>query len=154
MYNAINHEWEWIFDNLIEKNPQYRETIVMINGKSEFTGCFRKYPIHYLFYLEGEWRYVSDLSCKNPSFADVISEAALEPNPFDYKKQCTVDVTKATKIFSLILNCNEVCDVSRYWEHVCFLVKYDRETNVLEICDKNSALIEFHELLQASKDFE
>lgn len=39
-----------------------------------------------------------------------------------------------------------------HWEHICFLAKYDRETNILEICEQNKAVIEFHELLQASKD--
>lgn len=140
------------YQYLIETSERFKETRVDINGRNNFTGCYRRYPIHFLFHIDGEWKYIHNNSCKNPSCISLLSEAVLEPEPFDFNKQCHVDVSGADKVFVLVLDCDETCDVSKYWEHVCFLAKYDKESNVLEICDKDWGLLEFHELLQQSTD--
>ena len=63
------------------------------------------------------------------------------------------DTSVVEKVFALVLNTDEICDAMEYWKYIAFYMKYDRHSNVVEICEKNSAMIEFHRALQESVDF-
>lgn len=63
-------------------------------------------------------------------------------------------MSAAEKVFAIVLNCDEICDVRKYWERVAFVAKYDKADGVLEICDVSRGVQEFHELLQQSEDLD
>ena len=80
-----------------------------------------------------------------------MREVLFAVEPFDSGRQCRIDVSDATKIFCMVLDYG-VSDVRRYWEHICFIAKYDIPEKLVEICDINSGVREFHRLLQQSSD--
>lgn len=145
------------FEWALEECPELAEVKVMVNGFNEFSSgayrSYRRYPMHMLFNIDGKWKYVCNNSVKWPNFIELLKECILQPEPYNYDKQCDIDVSSARKIFTLVLDCDEVCNATSYWKYVCFIAKYDRETKILEICDKNKGLLEFHELFQLSEDF-
>ena len=143
-------EFEW--DYVKKEHPEYNGIRIFLNGKTNFNGYYRKYPIHYLFLIDEKWNYISYNSDKNPSFIELLMNAVLNPLPYEYKKQNALDISGVEQIFAMVLDCNETCDVTEYWKHICFLVKYDIGKGILEICDEKEGLWEFHELLQQSVD--
>lgn len=141
------------YEYFIEEHPFFLNTRVLVNGVNKFTSCMRRYPIHYLFHIDGAWKYVSSNSCKWPNAIEILEEAALAPYFLgDLSDELGVKNFHYDKVFSLVLNCDEICEAEKYWEYVCFFAKYDKNTNFLEICDKDKGLLEFHELLQQSED--
>ena len=140
-------------DEDVARAPDVR---VLVNGKNNFTNTFRKYPIYGLFYMEGEWRYANWMSVKYPTLAELLEDAVFCDEVMDMNgdilRQGRTDVSAAEKVFALVLDCDEICDARRYWETVAFVAKYDRADGVLEICDINRGVLEFHELLQQSGD--
>lgn len=127
---------------------------VLVNGKNNFDGTWRKYPIHALFWIEGKWRYAASLSVKNPTLGELLEDAVFCDAVWDLNgdgKERT-DVSAAEKVFALVLDCDETCDVRKYWEQAAFVAKYDKAGGVLEICDLAESVLEFHELLQQSGD--
>ncbi len=127
---------------------------VLVNGKNNFDGTWRKYPIHALFLIEGKWRYAASLSVKNPTLGELLEDAVFCDEVMDMNGdgRGQTDVSAAEKVFALILDCDEICDVRKYWERVACVVKYDKAGGVLEICDIAGGVLEFHELLQQSGD--
>lgn len=137
--------------NIIKENPEYRNNIyVQVNGENRFTGCFRRYPIHYLYEIGGEWKYICHNSVKNPSLLELFDEIFFENERTKDGKQ--IDVSNAERLMVLVLDCNETCDAREYWKHVAFVAKYDKDKGIIEICDMEKGILEFHELLQKSKD--
>ena len=140
-----------VYEHLLEEHPEIKDTKIIINGENYFNSGWYPYPIHYLFLLDNEWRYVQENSVKWPSMAEILSEAFFEPDIFDSEQDCW-KISGAEKIFVLVLNCDELCDVKEYWNHVAFVAKYEKGDNRIEICDLNKGILEFHNLLQKSKD--
>ena len=127
---------------------------VLVNGKNNFDGLYRKYPIHILFYMEGKWRYAEELSVKNPTLGELLENAVFCDEVMNSRGDGWISVSAAEKVFALVLDCDERCDVRKYWETVAFVAKYDKAGGVLEICDINRGVLEFHELLQQSEDLD
>lgn len=132
----------------LEKMPEIRDITVKLNDFYEFGSGFRNYPMHMFFYIDEKWRYVYSFPVKNPNVFEILKACILQPSPLDY------DVSAATKIFVLVFNRNGCYWAREYWEYVGFIAKYDKETKILEFCDKNQGLIEFHDIFQQSVDFE
>lgn len=42
--------------------------------------------------------------------------------------------------------------IMEYWKYVAFVAKYDLEENVMEICDKNKGIYDFHNILQCATE--
>lgn len=147
---SLGKESQERYEEVIEINPMFKDTTIIVCEEA-FGAFYRSYPIHSLLEVNGEWKYAASNSFKNPSYFDLIEDAVLRPCVLEREDG---EEVKATKIFSLILDCNGVCRADRYWEHVAMLVKYDKEKNEIEICEKNKAILEFHELLQQSTDLE
>lgn len=140
------------FAGLCEKNPALKETMYIQNGKNNFNeSSYRCYPLHMLLFINGEWKYHSTFSYKWPTFIDLLNEAVLNPETHFSKMQKDL-ISSATKIFTLVLNADEVCNVREYWKYMCCIIKYDKEANTVELCNKDEGLLEFHRLLQESTD--
>lgn len=45
-----------------------------------------------------------------------------------------------------------ICNARKYWEHVSFVGKYDKENKRIIILDQNQGILEFHNILQNSMD--
>ena len=125
---------------------------VIVNGKNEFSGIFRRYPVHYLYEIDGEWKYIHNNSIKYPSLMELFDEIFFSSERFDFDYQKFIEVSKSKKVFVMVLDCNEVCNVKEYWKYVAFVAKYDKELKVIEICDQAKGILEFHKLLQKSTD--
>lgn len=137
--------------NIIKENPEFGKGIyVKVSGENRFTGCFRRYPIHYLYEIGGKWKYFSENSFKYPSLLELFDKIFFENEKSNGKNQ--VDVSAAERLIVLVLNCDEICDVREYWKHVAFVAKFDKDTGIIEICDMEKGILEFHELLQKSED--
>lgn len=132
--------------------PDLNQVMVRVNGSIKSFNLFRRYPIHYLFHMKDEWKYISNNSVKNPTLLELLMDAVLAPKPFDYNLQKEVDISSADKIFVLVLNCNEICNARRYWDFINFIAKYDMKSKCLEICNANETIYEFHKCLSESTD--
>lgn len=123
-------------------------------GTFEF-GSFRKYPLYHVFEYEGKFYFGERLTVKYPDAVEMLLEVSchLDSCEEDFVNEAAAEITHgATRILTMVLNCNEVCDTTRYWEHVAFVAMYDRSKNTVEICDTNSGIKMFHEWLQQSED--
>ncbi len=120
---------------------------VIVNGKNFFNEAYRRYPIHQLLLINGEWKYQSFCSIRYSNFSELI-EQILRPEEGIEEK----DFNSIEENFALVLNCDETCEAEKYWEHICFFVRYTPKKKTIEICDQGKALLEFHELLQKSTD--
>lgn len=121
---------------------------VLVNGENFFDGQYRRYPIHQLNRINGEWKYYTVNSIKNCIFPELLREIIYPEYEMEEK-----DISRIEEIFAMVLNCDETCDAEHYWEHICFFVKYTPGTKTIEICNRGKALLEFHELLQKSTDY-
>ena len=120
---------------------------VIVNGKNSFNEAYRRYPIHQLLLINGEWKYQSFCSIKYSNFPELIEQIL---NPEDGVEE--KDFSSIEENFALVLNCDETCEAEKYWEYICFFVRYTPKEKTIEICDQGKALLEFHELLQKSTD--
>ena len=147
--------------------------IYMENSNPNFDGCYRRHPIYMLWLIAGKWYFQRVLSCVWPNYLEILLETAFSPeelacdieNDSNYKRfdgvkdldwvftDGSFDTSVVEKVFALVLNTDEICDAMEYWKYIAFYMKYDRHSNVIEICEKNSAMIEFHRALQESVDF-
>lgn len=126
---------------------------VIVNGDNYFSSIFRRYPIHYLFKIDSEWKYASDISYKYPSLDEIFTQIFFDEGKYDsLVKRDSINPKSVHKVFALVLNCDETCYVREYWKHVAFIVEYDIDNNIIEICDIDSGIKRFHELLQESTD--
>lgn len=80
--------------------PDLNQVMVHVNGSVQSYDLFRRYPIHYLFHIKDEWKYISNNSVKYPSLLELLLDAVLAPEPFDYNLQKNVDISSADKIFT------------------------------------------------------
>lgn len=140
------------YEYVLEEVPVLADIRLKVNGENFFDEKYRRYPIHYLFLIDGKWKYINENSVKWPNFMELFYDALLTPKVYDVNVEKEADVTRAVKVFAMILNCDEICDVSRYWENVALLLKYDKKKKEVEICDQATGILEFHELLQQSVD--
>ena len=130
----------------------FSDITVLVNGQNKFSAIYRRYPVHYLYEIDGKWKYISENSYKNPSLNGLFDEIFSSGSRFDVEHQKNIDVSEAKKIFALVLDCDETCYVKEYWKHVAFVAKYDKVLKTIEICDQPRGILEFHELLQKSTD--
>lgn len=127
---------------------------VIVNGRNDFDGSYRRYPIHYLYEMENGLKYIRENSVKNPDLDIIFYYAFFDDRRFAHEKQQWISTRDAKRVMILVLDCDEVCDVTEYWERVAFVAKYDKSTQIIEICDKEKGIYEFHKLLQNSIDLE
>lgn len=137
----------------LEEHPEIAKTVYIENAKPVFSG-FRRPPLYLLWLIDGDWYFLHENSFKYPTYIDLVLQAAFSPVEFAWRYDDLIDTASVEKVFALVLDVDEVCDASKYWESIAFYLKYDRRKNEIEICEKNSAIIEFHNLLQKSRDFE
>ncbi len=151
--NTLNENGE--SKEYLQSRREDAEYRVVVNGKNFFNGNYRRYPIYQLLLIDGEWKFLSYNSIKNSCFIELLEQIMLPTktikNETKYEEKAIEGIEK---IFTLVLDCDEVCEAEKYWEHICFFVKYTPGTDVIEICDQGKALLEFHELLQKSTDIE
>ncbi len=146
---------EYVYKTTVQSQYMKRkikDITVVVNGRNKFDGTWRRYPIHYLYEFNGEWKYIEDNSVKYPDMTELFEDIFLNTERFDWKAQKNIDVSNAGKLLVLVLDCDELCDAVKYWKHVAFVAKYDKETKTIEICDMSKGILEFHELLQKSTD--
>lgn len=125
-----------------------REYIFDVQGECNFKQdhFFKRMAEYQLLYVNGEWKLRYTCSCKYPEFFELIRDILTIP------KWCGDEENKITKVFVMVLNCDEVCAADQYWDYICFFTKHETGSRVIEICDQGKALLEFHELLQKSTD--
>ncbi len=142
------------FVEMEQDNDFYKDITVVVNGKNEFDGIRRNYPVYYLYEIDDEWKYIHNSSVKYPTLSELFDEIFFTTERYDYDAQKPVDVSKAGKLLVLVLNCDENCEFNakKYWEHAAFVAKYDKQAKIIEICDIPKGILEFHELLQKSTD--
>ena len=100
-----------------------------------------------MLYINDEWLFFHTNSDTYPGFDELIQDIVTTPEWYGDKEN------KITKVFTLVLNCDEICAADQYCDYICFFAKYETENNIIEICDQRKALLEFQELLQKSTDF-
>lgn len=137
----------------LEEHPEIAKAVYIENAKPVFSG-FRRPPLYLLWLIDGDWYFLHKNSFKYPTYVDLVLQAAFSPEEFACRYDDPIDAASVEKVFALVLDVDEICDASKYWESIAFYLKYDRRKNEIEICEKNSAIIEFHNLLQESRDFE
>ena len=104
---------------------------VLVNGKNFFNEAYRRYPIHQLLLINGEWKYQSFCSIKYSNFPELIEQIL---NPEDGVEE--KDFSSIEENFALVLNCDETCEAEKYWEYICFFVRYTPKEKTIEICDR------------------
>lgn len=124
------------------------EINVLVNGENYFDERYRRYPMHFLYQIDNEWKYISNNSYKYPTWFELFQDILFRTEGF------SDNGISAKQVLLLVLNCNEICCVKEYWKHVAFVAKYDIENKVFEICDQTKGIMEFHKLLQKSTDLE
>lgn len=67
------------------------------------------------------------------------------------EEQKETEQSEEDLIFAMVLDGEGGCEAREYWKHVSFFAKYDKTQNQIEICEKNHALMEFHEILQQAE---
>ncbi len=142
-----------VFDeNIIKKFTPFTPRRMLENTEPVLSDCHRRPPIYLLWLIDGEWYFLHQNSFNYPTYLGLVFQAAFSPGEFSPWFDKSFDVASVEKVFALVLDVDEICDASEYWEYIGFYLKYDRRKNEIEICEKNSAMIEFHNLLQESKD--
>lgn len=147
-YLGSDHHW------LLKKHPELAKAVYIENAEPVFSECNKRPPIYLLWMIDDAWYFLHENSFKNPTYLEVVLQAALSPEELSPTFDKPFDVASVEKVFALVLDVDEICDASEYWESIGFYLKYDRRENVIEICEKNSAIIEFHNLLQESTNLE
>ena len=125
---------------------------MLVNSNTFVSRVFRRYPLHQLFEYEGQWYYRVENSVKYPECEEMLGEISFWLDDAGIEKSHIV--RNAARVLTLVLDCDEVCDVRKYWESVGFVSIYDRENRTLEICEKTKGIKMFHELFQKSVDLE
>lgn len=123
---------------------------VLVNSDTFTSDCHRRYPLHQLFEYEGNWYYRSENSVKYPEYDEMLGEISFWLD--DEEIEENEIVRNASQVLTLVLDCNEICNASKYWEHVGFVSVYNRENKTIEICERTAGIQKFHELLQQSID--
>lgn len=147
-YLGSDHHW------LLEEHPELAKAVYIENAEPVFSECNRRPPIYLLWMIDDAWYFLHENSFIYPTYLDLVLQAALSPEELSPTFDKPFDVASVEKVFALVLDVDEICDASEYWESIGFYLKYDRRENVIEICEKNSAIIEFHNLLQESTNLE
>lgn len=139
---------------LLKEHPELAKAVYIENAEPVFSECNRRPPIYLLWMIDDAWYFLHENSFIYPTYLDLVLQAALSPEELSPTFDKPFDVASVEKVFALVLDVDEICDASEYWESIGFYLKYDRRENVIEICEKNSAIIEFHNLLQESTNLE
>lgn len=126
---------------------------VVLKGEFNFEDEeYRRYPMHRIYKIRNEWYYAPCNSCKHPDASSILQETFLSEDIDYFDGDGWVNVSEANEVFSLVLNCDESCDARHYWEHVSFIGKYNKQSKTITMLNKHEGLLEFHDLLQKSKD--
>lgn len=165
-YAALEEITEWY--------PAVKNILYVENDNPDFWDCCRRPPIYLLWKIAGKWYFRRTLPPNNPSYICMLLHTAFSPEELAYdikKGYMNWELTEAAKqelkgvmrdgifhaeaveeVFALVLNADETCDAMHYWKQIAFYLKYDRAKGVIEICEKNTAMLEFHRTLQQSID--
>lgn len=159
---------------ILNNYPVLKKALYVENDKPDFHDCYRRPPIYMLWQIDGRWYFRHTNSFKWPCYIDILLQVVFSPEEWtnwdetelkkelsDEAKELLADkimdnsfeADSVDTIFALVLNTDEICDAMEYWKYIAFYMKYDRRGNVIEICERNSAMIEFHRALQESVDF-
>lgn len=141
----IFHPYATTLKNLAVGNECCMEDLpdvkVIVNSPDYVCKTFRKYPIYYLKYVNDEWIFSKDLSCKNPCGIEVLYDATVG-----------ADLTGVTRMITLVMNCDEWSHPREYWKKVAFVTDYYVVGGCIEICNKNDGILKFHKILQQSRE--
>jgi hypothetical protein len=115
-------------------------------------------PIHILLKIDGEWVYGNTLSCKYPTSFELMINSLLRPDCLRlYNSKVNTDFrddvwARVSEVFALVLDCDEVCKANEFWEYVCTISSFNKDTDTIEFYDRNEGLLKFHEILHNSID--
>ena len=135
-------------DEIFSQNEIPDITVCMNSEIPQFGNC-RRYPLYRILECGEAIYFELENSCKWPETWVMLGEVSYYLNDTNNQK-----IKNASRIITLVLDGNEYCGVSRYWEKAAMVTIYDRNTKTLEICRKNDGIKLFHELLQKSEDVE
>lgn len=134
--------------DLLENNDDEIPDIkVYVNSEIPEFGNHRRYPLNRILECDDKSYFESENSCKWPETWVMLGEVSYYLDDMDEQK-----IKEASRIITLVLDCDEYCNASHYWEKVAMVTIYDRNAKTLEICKKNDGIKLFHELLQKSEE--
>lgn len=119
-------------------------------------------PVHSFFKIGKQWIYDAWYAEGYPTRECILEETIPHPLvnwidvevPYteeDYKEYDAYSLaSSATEVFSLVLDCNSICDTRVFWEYVAFTVSYNKEEDKIKVWEKNEGLLRFYELVQNS----
>lgn len=165
-----SESWSKKADEIRELHKQYNflrefeKTMVYVNGKNLYSRrIFREYRICNLMLTNSEWKYQTFYSfadLNEDAFADILDKAIWHPdtpvveNTFVDKKVFKEHIDKSFSVLIKQTNKQEnYLEETPDLENAVLYIKYDPETDVIEICDHEKAREEFNEIMQKALPF-
>lgn len=136
--SVLNNIRWWVDD---ENAINTEEIRVKVNHELVKTGE-RHQDLYYLYEKNGEIYFQRDNSVKYPEIWEIIQCEVLKPD---------IESEDGVKRWMVLVLDSDYVDARKYQDHIWGLFRYDIDKKELEICDM-SAGVEFHELLQQSKE--